>query len=274
MMQQMDGIRAITDEEFKRFKKLIYEVAGINMAPEKKALVAGRLAKRLKHFGLQTYAEYYRLINSPQYPGEFQMMTDLLTTNETYFFREHQHFEFIRDEVLAGRKPDNYRVWSAASSSGEEVYTLAMVLAEILGARKWEVIGSDISTRMLESCRRAVYPMSRASHMSTECMKKYCLKGTGRQQGMLMIDKRLRTRCSFRQVNLMQPVPNIGDIDMIFIRNVMIYFDPETKKKVIERVLGPLKPGGYLFTSHSESLHGITDRVQMIKPSIYQKVER
>lgn len=265
----------ITDDQFRKFRDLIYKEAGISMAPQKKALISGRLAKRLKHYNLSDYGQYYRLVNQPENSGEFQMMVDLLTTNETYFFREPQHFDFLRDMVLPGKKGQDLNIWSAASSSGEEVYTLAMVLAESLGTvGSWSILGSDISTRMLQSCERAVYPMSRASHMSDYFLRKYCLKGVGQQEGMLLIDRRLRQRCRFRKINLMEPLQSMGKFDVIFVRNVMIYFDAPTKTRVVERLVQVLKPGGFLFTSHSESLHGITDVVRMVRPSIYQKPER
>lgn len=267
----MNAIKPITDKQFNQFRSLIYEVAGISMVDQKKMLVASRLAKRLNFYQLDNYAAYYELVNSSEYPGEFQMMVDLLTTNETYFFREPQHFDFLRDKVLANWRADNCRIWSAASSSGEEIYTIAMVLAEKLGQRNWEVLGSDISSRMLESCRQAVYPMTRASKMPKYFLEKYCLKGVRQQEGMFLIDRKLRNRCSFRQINLMQPMPEIGQFDCIFIRNVMIYFDQETKRKVMDKVVRQLKPGGYLFISHSESLNNITDKLVSVMPSVYRK---
>ena len=270
----MCEINPITDEQFGRFRDLIHQEAGISLMPHKKALVAGRLAKRLRHYQLQDYGQYYRLINTADHAGEFQMMVDLLTTNETYFFREPQHFDFLREQVLKTPPGDEFRIWSAACSSGEEVYTLAMILSEKLGDRPWRVLGSDISTRMLQSCKQAVYPMARASHMSNYFLRKYCLKGMREHEGMLLIQRKLRERCSFRKINLTEPLPAIGKFDVIFIRNVMIYFDLETKKQVVRRLLHMLKPGGYLFTSHSESLHAIDPGIRMIKPSIYQKPER
>ena len=270
----MTAINPITDRQFQQFRKLIHEEAGISLMPHKKALVAGRLAKRLRHYKLRDYGQYYLLLSEPEYANEFQMMVDLLTTNETYFFREPQHFDFLRDQVLMNRPSDGFRIWCAASSSGEEVYTLAMVLAEKLGAIPWEVLGSDISARMLQSCRQAVYPLSRASHMSNYFRSKYCLKGVREQEGMLMIDHKLRKRCKFRKINLKEPLPAIGKYDVIFVRNVMIYFDQETKKHVVNRLLHMLKPGGYLFTSHSESLHGIDHGIELVMPSIYRKPQR
>ena len=263
----MQGIR---DDEFERFRRLIYEVAGISMSPQKKMLVASRLAKRLGHYGLTTYGEYFRLANSSDYPGEFQVMIDLLTTNETYFFREPQHFDFLAQTILPQWKGDRFRVWSAACSSGEEVYTLAMSLADFFNHSNWEVLGSDISSRMLESCRRAVYPMSRLQNMPEKYLKKYCLKGVRQQEGMILIDRSLRQQCRFHSVNLMENLPDIGRFDLIFIRNVMIYFDMDTKKQVVDRISRLLNPNGYLIISHSETLHGISGHFKMIKPSIYR----
>ena len=270
----MNGIMPITDEQFNRFRKLIYEVAGISMADEKKMLVASRLAKRLSFYNLNSYGRYFQLVNSPQYPGEFQMMVDLLTTNETYFFREDQHFHFIKNDLLKNWRGDNLRVWSAACSSGEEVYTIAMILAETLGVRPWEVLGSDISSRVLNSCRQAVYPMSRADKMPREYLQKYCLKGVREQEGMLLIDQKLRSRCTFQQINLMETIPNIGMFDMLFLRNVMIYFNHETKVKLVDKLLSHLKPGGFMFISHSETLNNITKKLKTVRPSVYMKPER
>lgn len=267
----MTAIRPITDEEFSRFKHLIYDAAGIDLAPEKKVMVMGRLNKRLLHHRLNTFGDYYRLVTSGSQPGEFQVMVDLLTTNETYFFRESQHFDFLKNEILKGWNNEKFRVWSAASSSGEEVYNLAMIIAEALGTRSWEVLGSDISMRMLQLAKTGVYPMSRASQMPRYYLTKYCLKGVRSQEGMLLIDQKLKSRVDFKQINLMESLPYIGTFDVIFVRNVMIYFDQKTKEEVVKRLLGVLKPGGYILTSHSESLHGITTQVDMVRPSIYRK---
>jgi len=243
------------------------------LAPEKEVMVASRLAKRLEYYGLTSYSEYYKLAtSSPDYPHEFQMLVNILTTNETYFFREPKHFEFFRDTVLKSWHGEHLRVWSAASSSGEEAYTLAMVMAENLGMRSWEVFGSDLSTRVLAAARNGVYLMDRLEHMDTRLLEKYCLKGVRSQQGFFRVDAKLRHRVKFEQVNLMSSLPaGIGKFEVIFLRNVLIYFDQDTKKHVVERLLTALKPGGYFFISHSESLHRVTDQLQMIKPSIYRK---
>lgn len=266
------SISPITPEEFDRFRRLIYDHAGIALIPEKKVMVASRLAKRLDYYGVSTYGEYFQLATQRDHPQEFQMMVNILTTNETYFFREPKHFDFFREEIMKNWRGEHFRLWSAASSSGEEAYSLAMVMAQELGTRRWEILGSDLSTRVLDIAKQGVYTMDRLEQMDMSLMEKYCLKGVRSQAGLFKVDQKLRARVNFQQVNLMQPLPTgIGKFDVIFLRNVLIYFDQDTKKQVVERLATALKPGGYFFVSHSESLHRITDQLQSIKPSIYRK---
>jgi len=235
-------------------------------------MVSSRLAKRLTYHGLSSYGQYFQLATSPQYPDEYQMMVNMLTTNETYFFREPKHFEFFRDHILKSWRGDNFRVWSAASSTGEEAYTLAMVMAETLGMRKWDILGSDLSTKVLKAASNGVYLMDRLEQMNPGLLEKYCLRGVRSQSGFFRVDEKLRARTRFEQINLMKPLPaSVGKFDVIFLRNVLIYFDRATKKHVVERIASALKPGGYFFISHSESLHRVTDHLEMIKPSIFIK---
>jgi chemotaxis protein methyltransferase CheR len=261
----------LTEREFSQFSKLIYERAGIHMAPSKMALVSGRLAKRLKHYQLDSYGDYFRLVMR-EGGTELQLMVDLLTTNETYFFRESKHMDYLREHILpqhgGGRA---FRLWSAASSSGEEPYSLAMVLADVLGDGLWEVLGSDISARVLEKARRGHYSLDRTEGMPGHYRSRFCLKGTGTQAGTLLIDRNLRSRVQFMQINLNEQLPKLGEFDVIFLRNVMIYFDQETKRRVVSRILPLLRSGGYFFVSHSETLHGINDTLQVVAPSVYQK---
>lgn len=266
------GTSNMSAAEFERFRALIYNHAGISLSPEKKIMVASRLAKRLDYYNLDNYGDYYDLALGNGYPHEFQTLVDILTTNETYFFREPKHFDFVRERILRQWRGSPFRAWSAACSSGEEVYSLAMVCAETLGAQTWEVMGSDLSSRVLEIARHGVYPMDRLEQMDPHLLRKYCLKGVRSQQGYFRVDAKLRGRVSFEQVNLMKPPPaSLGKFDLIFLRNVLIYFDQDTKKQVVERLLAALKPGGYFFISHSESLHGISGPLQQINPSIYRK---
>jgi chemotaxis protein methyltransferase CheR len=262
----------ITDREFMQFQRFIYDAAGIFMANGKQALVSGRLAKRLAHYQLETYGDYLRLLESRSQPAELQVAVDLLTTNETYFFREPKHFALLRDLAVDARdKGKTLRVWSAASSSGEEPYSIAMVLADVLGDAAWEVLGTDISTRVLERARCGHYPMERASQMPQNYLKRFCLKGQGAETGTMLIERPLRQRVQFQHLNLNEPLPKIGSFDVIFLRNVMIYFNLETKRQVVARLLSQLRPGGYFLIGHSETLNDINDTLQVVAPSIYRK---
>lgn len=264
---------AITDQEFALFQRLIYKIAGISLSEAKKVLLVGRLTRRLKVYELDTFSQYYRMLATGDHPEELQTMVDLLTTNETYFFREPRHFAFLRDEIIRKRiSPSTFRVWSAASSSGEEVYTLAMVLADHLPNTPWEIVGSDISTQVLAKAATGHYSLARTEGIPPGYMTKYCLKGVRSQAGTFLIAPELRKKTKFYQINLMNPIDaDIGDFEVIFLRNVMIYFDPPTKAKVVHNLLPRLKSGGHLIIGHSETLNGITDRVDAVMPTIYRK---
>lgn len=262
----------ITDQEFSQFQRFIFDAAGISLSSSKKALVSGRLAKRLQHCGLTSYGAYFKLLMSGQASDEVQTAIDLLTTNETYFFREPKHFEFLRDLATgAAKNAQPLRVWSAASSTGEEAYSIAMLLADCMGSTHWEVIGSDISTQVLQDAATGHYTLQRARNIPPAYLKRFCLKGTGPHQGTLLIERNLRSKVRFVQVNLNAPLPNLGSFDLIFLRNVMIYFNDDTKRQVVARVLSLLKPGGHFCVGHSETLNGITQAVQALAPSIYRK---
>jgi chemotaxis protein methyltransferase CheR len=261
----------LSDPEFRLFRDMMYALAGIHLSDAKKQLVAGRLAKRLRHFGLESYRAYFARLQ--QDAAERQMAVDLLTTNETYFFREPRHFEFLRDEIIRNRRsPAPFRVWSAASSTGEEAYTLAMLLADTLSSSPWEIVGSDISTQVLAKAEAAHYPMERNEGIPPDYLVKYCLKGVRAQSGTFLIAPELRRRVRFVQINLTLPVEaDIGEFDVIFLRNVMIYFDMETKRKVVANLLPRLKRGGHLIIGHSETLNGIQQGLEAVRATIYRK---
>jgi chemotaxis protein methyltransferase CheR len=265
-------IRGITDQEFERFRALIFRIAGISMTSAKKTLVAGRLGKRLRFHDLASYDDYYRLVTGKGNEQELQIAVDLLTTNETHFFREPKHFDFLRDRVLATHaKGRALRIWSAASSTGEEPYSIAMQLAETLGETPWEIVASDLSTQVLEKARLGLYPIRRAEEIPRHYLTRFCLKGIGSQTGTMLVTRELRSRVRFLQVNLNAALPDLGEFDVIFLRNVMIYFDNETKREVVHRLLPLLKTGGHLLIGHSESLNGVTDAYKLVMPSVYRK---
>lgn len=265
-------MNTISDNEFGLFQRFIYDAAGITLSSAKKALVCGRLAKRLQACNLGSYSEYFKLLTSGQNGAEVQTAVDLLTTNETYFFREPKHFELLREAALASpTRSQPFRVWSAASSTGEEAYSIAMVLADTLGDTAWEVTGSDISTRVLQRARQAHYPMERCRQIPQGYLKRFCLRGIDEQQGTLLVDRTLRSRVQFMQVNLNTTLPRLAAFDVIFLRNVMIYFNGDTKRQVVARILEQLKPGGFFCIGHSESLNDITTALTQVAPSIYRK---
>jgi chemotaxis protein methyltransferase CheR len=262
----------ITDGEFEQVRELALRLAGISMTSAKKPLVESRLRRRLSAHGCKSFRDYLRVLAEPAQRAELQTAIDLLTTNETYFFREPKHFDHLRDCVVVNRQPGaKVRVWSAACSSGEEPYTIAMVLAERLGLGNWEIMASDISTRVLERARTAHYNMERARGIPKAFLQKYCLKGTGPQEGTLLVDAKVRSGVQFLQVNLIEPVPPIGKFDAIFLRNVMIYFDLPTKQRVVANLLPSLKEGGYFYVGHAETLNSVTNALTAVGPAIYRK---
>ena len=263
----------ISDTEFGQFQRFILEAAGITLTDAKKALVSGRLAKRLHACQVKSYGEYYRLLMSGESPLELQTAVDLLTTNETYFFREPKHFQFLRKEITGGSLSGipSLRIWSAAASTGEEAYSVAMLLEDCLPGRPWEVVGSDISASVLERARAGHYSMARISHFPPGYLQRFCLKGHDAQEGTLLVQRSLRKKTRFQQVNLNDPLPHLGTFEVIFLRNVLIYFSLETKRKVVKRAMSLLKPGGYLLIGHSESLIEVTDAVELLAPAIYRK---
>ncbi len=266
------GLVAMSDAEFRDYQQFIERLTGIHLAPIKKAMLAGRLAKRLRDCQLDSYGAYFRRIAEGGDAQERQVAIDLITTNETYFFREPKHFDALRSRLLPTRNGQPVRIWSAACASGEECYSLAMVLADVLGEQAaWEVLGSDISSRVLASAQRGLYPMERGHHIPPELLKRFCLRGTGDYMGTLLVESGLRKRVRFKPINLIEPLPEIGLFDAIFLRNVIIYFDAETKRRVVNAVSQRLKPGGWLVVGHSESLIGQPANLLPILPTIYCK---
>ena len=262
----------ITPKEFEWIARFLYEKTGITLNDGKQALVMGRLEKRLRARNLNNYTDYFSLLGKIGNEAETTVAIDLLTTNETYFFREPKHFDFLRAVVFPlFEKQNKIRIWSAASSSGEEAYTLAMNLEEYFQGNSWEVVGTDISTQVLEKARRGLYPISGVDKIPSNLLRKYCLKGKDEFEDFFLIDSNLRKNVQFMQANLIEALPKIGLFEVIFLRNVMIYFDMPTKEKLIARITQQLQPNGYLIISHSETLNGLNSNLHLVGPSIYQK---
>jgi chemotaxis protein methyltransferase CheR len=262
---------SITDKEFARLRQFIYDEAGISLSQAKKSLVCGRLAKRLTHLKDTSYTQYLQRLTDCKGDDEAQTAINLLTTNETFFFREAKHFDLLQSLAASARGGEPMRVWSAACSTGDEPYSMAMVLADTLGVAPWDVLGTDISTKVLACASRGHYPNERARHVPPAFLKRYCLKGVREVEGSFLVERSLRERVSFARINLNEALPDVGQFDCIFLRNVMIYFDKNTRRGVVARVLGRLKRGGVLCVGHSESLNGISNDVMQVMPSVYRK---
>ena len=266
----------VSDEEFARYQALIHREAGIWLTPVKKALLVGRLARRLRELGLTTYGAYYERVEGDEV--ERIRMIDAICTNETHFFREPRHFEFLaerlypawRAEADAGRRPRRVRVWSAACSTGEEPFTLAMsLLSAFPSGWDLEILASDLSTKVLERASAGVWPIDKAKEIPEEDLKAFMLKGYGAQEGLMKAGPELRAIVRFARVNLVGEDWPAGPFDLVFCRNVLIYFDRGTKVRVVERLLERLEPRGHLFLGHAESLGGFTTRARPVVPTIY-----
>ena len=266
---------------FSKFQQLIYREAGIWLAIHKHALLTGRLARRLRLLGLKNMQEYYQLVTQPDQQHERAVMIDCITTNETHFFREPRHFDYLerqvfpkwQQEAAAGERVMRLRVWSAGCSTGEEPYSLAMLLLKNFPESKgWdiEVLGTDISTRVLEKARAATYPIEKSKDIPGEYLRAYMLKGRGDHKAMMKVSPELHRVVRFARVNLhADSYPVLGSFDLIFCRNVLIYFDQESKIKVISGILRHLSPLGLLFVGHSEHLGGIAPSLKTVAPTIH-----
>ncbi|MGE4259884.1 CheR family methyltransferase [Shewanella sp.] len=260
------------EAEFQLICQWLYQAAGIRLAPNKKALVASRLNGRLRELEFTSFRRYYELISSnqdAQAPSERQRAIDLLTTNETFFFREDSHFSFIRESVLPLFRGQHLKCWSAASSTGEEAYTLAMVLASHHQG-SWQIIGTDINAEVIEKAKKGVYPMQRAENIPKPYLHQYCLKGTGEKSLQFKVSRELRSQVEFRHANLQQLPERLGSFDLVLLRNVMIYFDQFSKQRVVSNIIQHMNVGGFLLIGHAESLTGVTDQVNLLQPSVYR----
>ena len=271
----------LDDRDFDFLCRLIYDQSRIRLGPDKKTLVTSRLAKRLRQLQLPDYHEYCELLRSPAGEAELRFLIDRISTNHTHFFREMKHFDFLREKVLpqwraqSKVKKEMFRIWSAACSSGEEPYSLAIHLAEHLapaGPNTWQIEASDISTRVLEIAERGVYDSDKLAGISQELLHRHFQKGVREWHGHFRIKEELRQRIGFHQLNLLQDnYPFARPFDVIFCRNVMIYFDRPTQESLVGYLAERLVPGGYLMVGHSESLSGIKHSLRLVQPAIYLK---
>jgi chemotaxis protein methyltransferase CheR len=257
-----------------RISELVYQAAGINLKQNKEALVRARLMKRLRALGIRRVSDYLDVIASEAGGEEVGRLVDVMTTNKTSFFRENEHFSFLRDSVLPQMAAARLRFWSAACSSGEEPYTLAIVLREHLSGiehKDVRILATDISRRMLEKARQAIYPSAVLQEAPLPQYRRYFLPLTNGQRGAVRIAAEAQKIVHLAYLNLMEPWPMRGGFQVIFCRNVMIYFDRPTQQRLIQRFWEVLEDGGYLFVGHSEGLSAITHRFRYIRPAVYRK---
>jgi chemotaxis protein methyltransferase CheR len=271
------SLTQISDQDFARYQALVNREAGIWLSPIKKALLVGRLARRLRELGVTSYADYYERVTAD--PAERTRMVDAICTNETHFFREPRHWEYLaghvypawEEQAASGKRERRARVWSAACSSGEEPYSIAMsLLTAFPSGWSLEVLATDLSTKILDRARAATWPLQKAAEIPESYLKAFMLKGFGAYEGTMRAGPEIRSLIQFRQLNLnADDWPPAQSFDLVFCRNVLIYFDRVTKEKVVTRLLDRLVPTGHLFLGHAESLGGFTDRVRSIIPTVY-----
>jgi chemotaxis protein methyltransferase CheR len=281
-----DGIPSslftITAEEFSAFRELIHREAGISLSDAKKQLVCSRLGKRLRHLKLESFSQYYDYLMNDDPRGEERLqMINCLTTNKTDFFRENHHFEFLRDQLIPELRdravrggPKRLRIWSAACSSGEEPYSIAMTVREALaGSPGWDVkiLASDIDTVMLAAAEQGIYKQDRVADVPEELLRRYFLRGKGEWDGQFKVKRELGEMIAFRRVNLIEyPWPFRGPFDAVFCRNVVIYFGRPTQQRLFEQISRVLSPDGYLFVGHSENLYWLSDLLVPLPGTVYR----
>lgn len=274
----------LSKRDFQQLSSFIYTNLGIKMPEGKSTMLTGRLTKRLRALDLSSFSEYCNFLFSPEGQEEEMVhLINVITTNKTDFFREPSHFDYLTQAALptlqnkhnfTGRNGLN--VWSAGCSTGEEPYTLAMVLSEVQASQpgfKFDILATDISTRVLEIARRAVYPMGLIEPVTHQFRKKYLLKGVNKKNPQVRIVPELRARVRFGRLNFMDEDFGLPEkVDIIFCRNVIIYFDKQTQEKLMVKFCRFLNQGGYLFLGHSESLHGYNTPLTQVAPTIYRKL--
>lgn len=268
----------ISESSFKKVSSFIHQNFGIKLPPEKKVMLEGRLLKRLSALGYTDYTSYVDFVFSDAGMTEMVHMIDQITTNKTDFFRESGHFDFLFNELMPQyiEEQKELDIWSAASSTGEEIYTIAIVLEEFFRKNgrsiPYSIYGSDLSTKVLKLAHNAIYANDRIAPVAQELLKRYFLKGKGDNEGTVRVKPQLREKVSFFRLNLMEiPYKVPKPMDIIFCRNVLIYFNRIDQNKVIKALIDQLKPGGYLFIGHSESLGNHNFPITMLKPTIFRK---
>lgn len=264
----------LSHRQFEEISRRVYSLCGINLHDGKQGLVKSRLSKRLRQLGLDNYDRYLKLVETDR--RELTCMIDSLTTNKTSFFREEQHFDYLRRQILPRllATKSRLRIWSAGCSSGREAYTLAMILREDvpdLGARDVRILATDISTRILAEAKAATYGPETVEEVPPTFLQKYFIPGRDASGATYRVKDEVKSLVSLARLNFMDEWPMRGPFDMIFCRNVMIYFDKGTQQRLVRRFWEKLEPGGHLFIGHSESLANTSNEFRYVQPAAYVK---
>jgi chemotaxis protein methyltransferase CheR len=278
--RQAPGIPILTEAEFVRFQQFLEQHTGIHLSDAKRPLLVARLARRLRQLGMTSFSAYYDHVIDDRHLPERTAMFDAVSTNETHFFREPRQFELLRATVFPqwktaaaeGTRAKSIKVWSAGCSTGEEPYSLAMLLLEHFDSSEWElrVEATDLSTRVLETARRGVWPIRKASEIPTHLRRRFMLRGTGAQEGSFKAGEDVRSIIRIGRLNLNDDVyPMSSDFDLILCRNVLIYFTHAQRAKVTANLLSHLVPGGYFLLGHSETLSGVVSGPRSVIPTVY-----
>jgi len=271
----------LTDVEFRKFSKLVYDRCGIFLTDAKKELVKARLGKRIRSGPFKSFHDYYEYVVNDSSGKELIVLLDAISTNYTFFFREAKHFEYLKNVFLPdlmirkrNQKNKKIRIWSAGCSSGEEAYSLVITLLEVIeNPFFWDIliIGTDLSTHALKTAESGIYLAEKVKDLPSFILKKYFLKGADKLENYVRVKNHLKSYVHFQRLNLMESFPFKNTFDCIFCRNVMIYFDKKNQAELVNRFYDYLNPGGILIIGHSESLTGIPHSYNYIQPSIYRK---
>lgn len=268
----------LTDDSFNYITSLLYDYAKINLTERKRSLVVARLSKRIRSLHLNSFEEYIDLLKDGEKGQvEFQNMVDALSTNFSHFFREPYHFDFLNQEILPNLDYNTLHLWSAASSTGQEIYSILMTLLEYERLNKMKLksnlYASDISSEVLRQASSGIFPRKDVEKINEVFRKRYFLSGTGEKEDRVKVKNALIKRIKFFKLNLMDSDYKLPSMDVIFLRNVIIYFDKETKINLIDKMYDALKPGGFLFLGHSETLSGMSDKFRIVGKTIYQRID-
>lgn len=271
----------LSESDFRNFTALIYEKSGINLHKGKRELLKARLAKVLRQFDFRSVGEYYDYLMRDTSGDAFIPLLDVISTNLTAFLREPKHFEFLAETVIpevfsqgGTRNSGPIRIWCAGCSSGEEAYSIAMTMLEALPEnrhRDLRILGTDISTRMLQLAERGVYEAARVEKVPYGMRRQCFQKGVNRWSGFYRVKPHVRNLVRFQRLNFIEPFSFTDPFDIVFCRNVMIYFDKQTQERLVNRFYEVIQGAGYLFIGHSESLTGVAHRFRYVRPSVYRK---